>query len=304
MSVEPKKRRGRGMAQGSMDIIQAAAEILSEIQPASVRAVCYRLFSAGLIDNMKKTNTNKVSRLLTKAREDGLIPWEHIVDETREAEIVNSWDNPEALIQAAVSQYRKDYWQDQPRRVEVWSEKGTIRGTLAPILKKYGVTFRVMHGYGSSTSVNNIAEANRGDDKPLTALYVGDWDPSGLHMSEIDLPGRLDRYGGILTMNRIALSAEDVAPGTDIPSFQAETKASDPRHKWFIKQYGDLCWELDALSPVILRTRVENHIIDLLDVPAWNHAVEIERAETTSMQSFLKDWRSNLRQASKYSGSL
>ena len=74
----------------------------------------------------------------------------------------------------------------------MWSEKGTVRGTLAPVLNKYGVTFRVMHGYGSATALHAIAEASAVSDKPLTVLYVGDWDPSGLHMSEIDLPDRLE----------------------------------------------------------------------------------------------------------------
>jgi hypothetical protein len=40
-----------------------------------------------------------------------------------------------------------------PDRVEVWSEKGTVRGVLDPVLKEYGVGFRVMHGFGSATSV-------------------------------------------------------------------------------------------------------------------------------------------------------
>ena len=38
-------------------------------------------------------------------------------------------------------------------RVEVWSEKGTIRGVLKPVLDEYGVGFRVMHGFGSATEV-------------------------------------------------------------------------------------------------------------------------------------------------------
>ena len=46
---------GRGKAQKSLELIDAAREILEEIQPASVRAVCYRLFVAGLIANMIST---------------------------------------------------------------------------------------------------------------------------------------------------------------------------------------------------------------------------------------------------------
>ncbi|NCQ35291.1 hypothetical protein GW813_09540 [bacterium] len=282
-------------------MIAAAKAILEEIQPASIRAVCYRLFVAGLIPTMAKNNTNAVGRLLVGAREDGVIPWAWVVDETREAERISAWNNPEEIIRATIQGYRKDYWTAQPERVEVWSEKGTVRGTLAPVLNEYGVTFRVMHGYGSATSLHDIAEVTAENDKPLTVLYVGDWDPSGLHMSEIDLPRRLERYGGSLNIIRVALNAGDVAAGTDLPSFEVETKSKDPRYKWFVDRYGNHCWELDALSPVILRQRVDDEIFDLLDVDTWNRAIEVEAAERESMQSILGTWKSISMQASKYS---
>ena len=76
----------RGLAQESLDLIEAGRVILEEIQPATVRAVCYRLFTQNLIDSMAKNETAKVSRLLTIAREGGDIPWSHIVDETRALE--------------------------------------------------------------------------------------------------------------------------------------------------------------------------------------------------------------------------
>lgn len=283
-------RRGRGKAKASLAIIDAAHTILAEIQPATVRAVCYRLFALGLIPNMGKGSTQKVSRLLVNAREQGVIKWAWIVDETREAERIASWDNPENIIRAAVAQYRKDYWADQPQRVEVWSEKGTVRGTLAPVLHEYGVTFRVQHGYGSATSIYGAAQDSADGDKPLTVLYVGDFDPSGLHMSECDLPARIARYGGNIAIERIALTAADVAPGTRIPHFDAATKAKDPRYRWFRQRYGTRCWELDALSPVTLRERVQDAIADLLDMAKWNQAVKVERAERESMADFMDTW--------------
>jgi hypothetical protein len=142
----------RGLGKRSLDIIAASYEILSEINPATVRAVCYKLFVRRLIDSMAKTETNKVSRLLRIARERSEIPWEWIVDETCEAERVAAWDNPRGYARDVVRSYRRDYWSQQPIRVEVWSEKGTVRGLLAPVLEENGVTFRVMHGYGSTTS--------------------------------------------------------------------------------------------------------------------------------------------------------
>src|SRR5690348_14614890 len=100
----------RGKGKRTLELIEAAAEILEEIHPASVRAVCYRLFAAGLIPNMSRNSTNSVSRLLTEAREIGEIPWGYIVDESREAECRPSWASPTEIIGAAVAQYRKDYW--------------------------------------------------------------------------------------------------------------------------------------------------------------------------------------------------
>ena len=144
---------------------------------------------------MARNNTSKVSRLLRIAREEGTIPWEWIVDETRELEREPSWRDPAAYVQAVRESYRRNFWAEQPGDVEVWSEKGTVRGVLDPVLREFGVGFRVMHGFGSATSIHDVAQSGYGRD--LTVLYVGDWDPSGLYMSEKDLPERLGRYGGV-----------------------------------------------------------------------------------------------------------
>ena len=41
---------------------------------------------------MSAKNTRNISRLLVVARENGTIPWSHIVDETRQEETVSSWN--------------------------------------------------------------------------------------------------------------------------------------------------------------------------------------------------------------------
>jgi len=53
-------------------------------QPITGRGIGYKLFAAGLIPSMAKPEMQRVYRLLKEAREDGTIPWEWIVDETRE----------------------------------------------------------------------------------------------------------------------------------------------------------------------------------------------------------------------------
>lgn len=286
-------RRGRGKAGKSLRLIEVAYDILSRIQPASVRAVCYQLFNAKLIPDMSKASTNRVGTQLVWARKEGMIPWAWIVDETREAERVSAWDDPASFAETVQRSYRRDYWAAQPQQVEVWSEKGTVRGTLAPILCKYGVTFRVMHGYSSATTVNAVAEETRNMEEPLVALYVGDYDPSGLHMSEADLPGRLAEHDANVEVIRVALTDSHVKQG-GLPSFEADTKARDPRYQWFVKRYGRTCWELDAMDPPQLRDEVEEHILGLMDVEYWARCKKVEQVERESLVEIMGRWKESI----------
>jgi hypothetical protein len=280
-------RRGRGMAQGSIDLIDAMREIAETVQPVTGRGVGYKLFAADLIPSMSINNMQRVYRRLREARERGLIPWEWIVDETRSLERKAAWSDREDFVRDAIAQYRRDFWDQQPDRVEVWSEKGTIRGVLRPVLDAYGVGFRVMHGFGGATTVHDIAQDND-DSRPLIALYVGDFDPSGMFMSECDLPNRMARYGGEhVEICRIALIDHDVG---GLSSFPASDKSKDPRHAWFVENYGNQCWELDAMDPNALRERVKNEITALIEPEAWAQCMQVNKAEQESLQTFLSQW--------------
>lgn len=281
----------RGKATRSLEMVAAAREILAEIQPASVRAVCYRLFVRGLLRGMSKGEVARAGTQLLWAREAGRIPWAWIVDETRELERRPSWADPAEYAESVRRSYRRDRWLQQPRRVEVWSEKGTIRGVLASVLHTYGVGFRVLHGFSSGTTMHAVAEETQDDPQPLCVFYIGDWDPSGLHMSEVDIPGRLIRkYGGRAIFRRIALDAYDVER-TGLPSFPASDKRSDSRYRWFAERFGDTCWELDAMNPNDLRQRVENAIRDEIEWDAWHRCELAERGEIESLHDVLGGWK-------------
>ncbi len=286
---------GRGKAAKSLHLVEVARAILEEIQPATVRGVCYQLFNIHrLIPDMSKNSTNRVGTQLLWAREQGIIPWSWIVDETRAPEGHPGWDSPEEYVAYSEAAWSRNPWVDQRRLVMVVSEKGTVRGIIKPVTDKYHVQFFPLHGYGSGTSLHGLAELSLAlpDHKDFVILYVGDYDPSGMQMSEVDLPGRVnERYGGHAEVVRIALTRDDVEHG-GIPSFPVEGKRHDPRFKWWHRNgYGDGCWELDALSPVLLRQRVEEHLLALIDDPhAWNRALRVQEVERESMLGFLNQW--------------
>jgi hypothetical protein len=199
---------------------------------------------------------------------------------------VSTWDDPEDYARTVAHSYRRDFWNQQPHRVQVWSEKGTVRGLLAPVLDTYAVGFLPVHGFSSATTAHDTAEDDDGRD--LIVLYVGDFDPSGMYMSEADLPARFAKYDGHhVKLRRIALTREHVRT---LPSFPASDKRKDTRYPWFVRNYGDRCWELDAMDPNDLRDCVEREIERLIEPIAWERCEIVNAAEQESLKTILEQW--------------
>lgn len=280
-----------GLATKTHDLISAAELILWDIQPATVRAVCYKLFVGGHIPNMEKASTNRVSRALVTARENGWIPWDWIVDEGRQITRTPRWDDPAQFVETVRNAYRKDWWSSQPNMVIVVSEKATIRGAIQPALDEYGVPFIPIKGFSSATTLNELAKQSAEDDREWHWIYIGDFDPSGMCISEVDMLARLKKYGARGVIERIAITSTDRATMPHELTFSAHTKKSDSRYPWFVENYGSVCVELDALDPRELRTRVDRAIFECIDHDLWDRAKVTEVAELASIREFVTDWK-------------
>ena len=282
---------GRGVSDNTRKIVDAVIGYAVENAPVTIRGCCYHLFTKGLIADMSKSATGAVSKILVDAREKGWIDWEVFVDENRELEDPRGWTGLEAFGKYVEGVYRKNPWADQPYHVELWTEKGTVRGLLQGIREDYQLPLRVMHGYTSATCVKEITKVLDDcyyEDKKYVALYAGDWDPSGLDMSERDLPQRLERYSGgrDFTLKRIALTRADIASG--LPSFPLESKSADTRFKWYRDNYHkSQCWELDAMNPRDLRTRLKEELDVLIDWDAWKATEAAEKEEREILEAAL-----------------
>ena len=279
----------RGLAKETLDLIAAAAAFLADQHPTTVRGVGYQLFNRKLIPDMSKKSTAKVSSILVTARERGMIPWSHIVDETRPVELVSSWNDPERYMRATARDYRKDRWVDQPNQVMVVSEKGTVGGLIRPVTERYGVPFAVYRGFGSATVLHDLAKRSVSDGRLLVILYVGDHDPSGRYMSDVDLEKRIRRYGGCAYIDRIAVTGEQIEDH-GLLTFPASAKTADARHSWFVKEHGQTCCELDAMSPNTLRGLLEEAILGEIDRDLWDRADAIEAVEMTSIEDFIRSY--------------
>lgn len=280
------KRGERGLGAKSRRILETAIPVVEDGAPMTVRGVAYKLLVRGVIPSMAREEVQKVSRLLVYAREHGLIPWGHIVDESREVHRVPSWDNIEDFSWAIEDSYRKDFWTTQPYSLQVWSEKSTVGGVIRPVTDQWGIPFMSVHGFGSATVVHSLATMSARDPREVIVLYVGDHDASGMHMSQVDLPERIARYGGKVTIRRIALTAADV------PSLLTHAaNKKDPRWAWYQKQYGDQVWELDAMDANTLRERIGRAIPSYIDEEAWGRMMVVEEAEKRSVRQVAEAMR-------------
>ena len=280
---EPRRRvfwdlskKGRGRAQKSLDLIEAMYAAAEAAQPITGRGIGYKLFIAGLIPSMARSEMQRVYRLLKEAREEGAIPWEWIVDETR-----TRWNEQQpGPILPHMSVASRDpivatSGTNSPPDRSLERRRAPFAACWQPVLDQYAVGFRVMHGFSSATSVHDVADDD--DGREVIALYVGDYDPSGLFMSEQDLPSRLAEYDGEhVDVCRIALIREQVS---DLPPFPVTDKRADPRFNWFRDRYGGRCWELDAMDPNDLRDCVQKAIIELIEPVAWKRCEVVNRAE-------------------------
>jgi hypothetical protein len=267
-------------------LIVAAVDILDAESPMTIRQLFYRLVSRGLIPNDRK-HYQLVSRVMTKARDDGRCSFDYIVDRSRPHYSPSVFQDAGRYADVVQNAYRKDYWATQPNHVEIWVEKDAIIGSIEPTTNKLGVTIRVGRGFLSTTKAYDIAVHFQTIDKPITAFYLGDHDPSGQDI-ERDLYDRIQSYGsGYFDLQRLAIHKTDIAL-FNLPPLRI--KDGDMRAAKFRRQHGEECVELDALPPEELRRRIQDAVEDLQDHELWDRAIAVEKVELASIRDAGAMW--------------
>lgn len=266
-------------------LIKAAVVILSNEWPMTIRQLFYRLVSARYVEN-DRSDYQRVSRVMTSARDDGRCPFEWIVDRSRPEYSPNVFDDAAGYAEAVKRSYRKNYWATQPNHCEVWVEKDAIIGSVQSVTDELGVTVRVGRGFQSTTRAHDISERFNEISKPITVFYLGDHDASGRTI-EADLLARIQKYGSHFKLKRLAIFAGDIRK-FNLPPLRV--KMTDSRAKEFLSKYSNACVELDALPPVELRRRIRDAVEQLLDRELWSRAIDIESIELDSIRDTVARW--------------
>lgn len=96
----------------------------------------------------------------------------------------------------------------------------------------------------------------------------------------------IDGYGR-LTINRIALNMDQVEAYDPPPN---PTKLTDSRSTGYIDEYGEECWELDALEPTVLADLIREAINEVRDADLWDEATEAQEADRGKLETAAERW--------------
>ena len=242
-----------------------------------------------IIPNNMRSYKN-LGNLINDARLAGLIDWLAIEDRTRNLRGNSHWTEPGKVIESAAYSYRRDHWEGQPNYVEVWVEKDALIGIVGQICGKLDVNHFSCRGYVSQSEMWAAARRlhrRQEAGQRVVLLHLGDHDPSGKDMSR-DIQERLvtfETYG--VTFKRLALNMDQVELYNPPPN---PAKLSDSRASGYIEEYGDECWELDALEPKVISDLISKNVEKYRDDTLYNAVVEREAEERRQLDDLAEHY--------------
>jgi hypothetical protein len=272
----------------SARLIELANRIIAEYEAQgyelTLRQLYYQLVARDVIPNNERSYKN-LGSLINDARLAGLVDWMAIEDRTRNVRSNPHWERPRDIIDAAVSQYRIDKWENQAHRIEVWVEKDALVGVIARICGELDLAYFSCRGYTSASELwragRRLRDYARNGQIPIV-IHLGDHDPSGIDMTR-DITERLELFAETpIEIHRIALNWDQIDLYQPPPN---PAKLTDSRANGYIAKHGLESWELDALRPEVLAGLIRDEVFSFRNVERWQEMVDREEVERESLRS-------------------
>jgi hypothetical protein len=278
-------RTGRPLGAKTVAIRNALLDLTGEYDVMTVRQVFYQLVSRGVVPKTEKGGYRPVQAQVLKMRREGLLDWGFIADGTRWMRKPSTWDSMEDVLRATQRAYRRNLWQAQRTRPEVWLEKDALAGVVSDVTGRWDVPLMVSRGTSSATFLHSAAMeagqawAVRGIVTHVFALY--DFDAAGRRAARSVEKGLREFTDAPIVFELLALTEEQIE-AWDLPTRPA--KASDPE----AYKFGADAVELDAIPPGDLLDLVSGAIETLVDEEAWRQQQIVEREERETLARIVR----------------
>jgi len=280
---------GRSFNKPQMARIETINVILAEYGRAlTVRQLYYQHVARGLIPNEQR-EYGRLEHLLGEARLAGLVSWTAIEDRGRNLMGHRTYDGPTQAIKEVRAEYKRDLWASQPIRLETWCEKQALEGVVGEICNEERVDFFSTKGYNSLSEMwragQRFANYYRKGQRPVV-LHLGDHDPAGIDMTR-DLKEKLAMFAGTeVTVIRIGLNMDQVERLNPPPQ---PAKESDSKTPAYVAEYGEDCWELDALPPDQLQAVIKDEVTKWREPKLWDAALKEEAEDKNELDAIIEE---------------
>jgi hypothetical protein len=282
-------------------IIEKSIEIVDRYDRGvlTIRGLHYQLVSIGMTNDI--AHYKRVVTAMISARWDRLIDFEAFSDHDRamigwtaseETTLDEKVDQAKEQVEAWMTSYSKNRWENQLYYPEVFIEKKALQGVFDKPCKSNSVALGACKGYPSLTFLNDSAkrfiEAEEQGKIPII-LYFGDYDPSGEDIPR-SIEANIKRFGcDSIIVKRIALMEDQVVKWKLPP---APVKVGDSRSaSW--DGLGQV--ELDAVAPDKLQLLCENAIKSVFDTDKFDDLLTEQSIESKMFKKQLKEFVHNMK---------
>jgi hypothetical protein len=269
-----------------------------------------------------------LSQALVKARYEGLIPWDSVIDEknpdvvfmpdrveakttvsvtlpdlgTCDLKEMPSWDEFSIGISTDAS-FSPSEFVCQTHRIVVVCEKATSTEEIQELCQEYGADYICLSGRHSVTRIYDVVKRAQEEGKPIRALYMSDLDPAGWDMPR-SFMARLqemypyDELGNHMDHKptRVLLTRPQARQYNLPPSFDVKEKNYDNKTlARFIEETGsDVCIELDALDENVFLSLLERELQKVAaldeDVKSKDALKKVYSAPEPDLSDFQKEY--------------
>jgi hypothetical protein len=286
-----RPHRFNAKAQKTVDQANAIiAEMSAKGYVLTLRQLYYQFVARDLLPNRER-EYKRLGRLVTHAREAGVMDWYAIEDRGRSARGVHPEEDPHQVLDGIEQGLLFDHWARQEAYLEVWVEKSALEGVVARPAQEHHVNYMACKGYLSASEAwraglrfqNAVARGKR----PVL-IHLADHDPSGLHMTK-DNQDRLRMFAEAhgIEVRRIALNMDQVDKYSPPPN---PAKQTDSRYAGYARDFGDQSWELDALDPEVLDDLISDTIFEYVDTDVWQQVEEEQAEARIPLEALGRNW--------------
>jgi hypothetical protein len=298
LTIEGRKQRNQ-ISPAKKPLLDAVLAILKEREefwPLTDRQIHYALLNDPPLLHAKKPGSvyrNDLASyratidIVTRARLEGLIPFEAIHDPTRPVTVWEVHREAGAFIRSELDGFLKGYYRDlvqsQPNQIEIVGEKNTIENLIQSVAMEYCIPYTIGRGYSCLDRRHRMKERFRQSGKEkLVVLILSDFDPEGEDIAHSFARSMRDDFGieNIVPI-KVALTHEQVVQMKLPPQMKAKKTSS--RYAKFAEKHGDDVFELEAVPPERLQKILREAIDKVLDTAKFNAEIDIEKQEAAHL---------------------